>query len=70
MGWEELLPLTFILAWVTVFVWLLLGAVSYRVWPAADPYDKEDLQILALLSGPAYLPLRVTLRLATTIMGW
>jgi len=62
--------LTFILVWVTVFVWLLLGALSYRVWPASDSWDKPDLQVLAMITGPAYLPVRGTLWLAACIMEW
>ena len=65
-----LFSLAFILVWVAVFVWLLLGALSYRVWPASDPYDKSDLQIFALISGPAYLPMRGALRIAACIMEW
>ncbi len=69
MDWDVMGPLTFILAVVAVVVWVLLGAVSYRIWPESDPYDKEELRTLAVLAGPAYIPMKGTLHLALRIMG-
>ena len=62
--------MAFLFAWVVVFVWLLLGALSYRVWPENTPWDKADLQVFALITGPLYLPARGTLWVAASIMAW
>jgi len=47
--------------------WALIGALSYRVCPSTG-LDYEDHSVLAVISGPCYIPLRFTMWMCMKIM--